>query len=215
MAKDYAKSKNRRTLPTVHSGHDKYSSILPGWVWFLIGFLSGLFLAILGYLQLTEQSQVKKTSPAPAPQKTATSTTQKLQVSKPRFDFYTLLPEMESETKAEPVKKEREKRKVERSTPTTIAEPVTVKRMVDPTQSAQPSYFVQVGSFRQMKDADGVKAKLILLGFDVTVKSVEHSGQTWYRVLVGPYVDKEEALKHQVRLKELNYPNLLIQSSSQ
>ena len=52
-------------------------------------------------------------------------------------------------------------------------------------------YIVQIASFRSLKDADSLKAKLILNGFNPVVQSVVLSGEEKrYRVRLGPYPDR-------------------------
>ena len=63
-------------------------------------------------------------------------------------------------------------------------------------------YIVQIASFRSLKDADSLKAKLILNGFNPVVQSVVLSGEEkLYRVRLGPYPDRAslEAARAQLR----------------
>ena len=63
-------------------------------------------------------------------------------------------------------------------------------------------YIVQIASFRSLKDADSLKAKLILNGFNPVVQSVVLSGEEkLYRVRLGPYPDRAslEAARTQLR----------------
>ena len=63
-------------------------------------------------------------------------------------------------------------------------------------------YIVQIASFRSLKDADSLKAKLILNGFNPVVQSVVLSGEEKrYRVRLGPYPDRAslEAARAQLR----------------
>jgi cell division protein FtsN len=68
--------------------------------------------------------------------------------------------------------------------------------------SADPfAYFVQVGAYREPRDADGLRAKLSLMGIDARVTEREQSGRTVYRVRVGPFDRKEDADGMRVRLE--------------
>ncbi|MCF7971408.1 MAG: SPOR domain-containing protein [Methylococcaceae bacterium] len=49
------------------------------------------------------------------------------------------------------------------------------------------SYSVQAGSFRNFKDADSLKAKLILMGFSPKIEKAPVKSVIWYRVKMGPY----------------------------
>ena len=64
-------------------------------------------------------------------------------------------------------------------------------------------YIVQIASFRSLKDADSLKAKLILNGFNPVVQSVVLSGEEkLYRVRLGPYPDRAslDAARAQLRV---------------
>ena len=57
------------------------------------------------------------------------------------------------------------------------------------TTPASPSrYILQVASLKNFADADALKAKLTLNGFNVAIKkSTSTTGTMWYRVQVGPF----------------------------
>ena len=63
------------------------------------------------------------------------------------------------------------------------------------------SYFVQAGAFRTADDAESQRAKLSLIGLEAKVTEREQSGRTVYRVRVGPFDKKEEAVKQIERLE--------------
>lgn len=53
-------------------------------------------------------------------------------------------------------------------------------------------FLLQAGAYRTSEDADGVRARLALLGFDAKVFPVEQGGATLYRVRLGPYGTMED-----------------------
>ena len=57
-----------------------------------------------------------------------------------------------------------------------------------PSTSSQkiPDYILQVGSFKQSKQADQLKALLALQGIEANIQSVAINSDTWYRVRIGP-----------------------------
>jgi len=55
------------------------------------------------------------------------------------------------------------------------------------------TYFVQVGAFRTVEDAESQRARLSLGGVQARVSEREQSGRTVYRVRVGPFDTKDEA----------------------
>jgi cell division protein FtsN len=92
-----------------------------------------------------------------------------------RFDFYTILPGSESKvTKEEEIKIKENK----------------------PQPVIQKSYFLQVGAFQTEEEADNLKAKLALQGFEAVVQtaSIPDKG-IWHRVRVGPLNDLDQINK--------------------
>jgi len=87
------------------------------------------------------------------------------------YDFYTILPEKESTVTEQEIKNSK----------------TTVKK---------DSYFLQVGAFPNENDADNMKAKLALQGFEAVVQTatIPNKG-TWHRVRVGPLNDVEQINK--------------------
>lgn len=82
-----------------------------------------------------------------------------------QFDFYTILPETEST--------------------------VTEKEVKDNALIVKKdSYFLQMGAFQNEADADNMKAKLALQGFEAVVQTatIPEKG-VWHRVRVGPLSD--------------------------
>lgn len=49
------------------------------------------------------------------------------------------------------------------------------------------NFLLQAGSFRSGKDAESRRAQLLLLNLRTSVETVSSRGETWYRVLVGPF----------------------------
>lgn len=80
-----------------------------------------------------------------------------------KFDFYTILPETESTVTEQEVKES------------------AIKK---------DNYFLQVGAFQTVADADNMKAKLALQGFEAVVQTaaIPEKG-VWHRVRVGPLND--------------------------
>lgn len=167
---------------------------VPGWVWLLSGLLIGLFVAFLVYLQQGGEIPQKKHA-----KKTVTTSKQDTRaVRKPpeektpekkssiRFDFYSILPEMEVFIPSE--------------------------ELESPEKSGPPaSYFLQVGSFRTPEDADTQKAKLALMGLVSTIQKVTVDGKgSWYRVRLGPYTDRRklDSVIHQLQDNDIDFITL-------
>lgn len=77
--------------------------------------------------------------------------------------------------------------------------------------AATTQYFLQAGSFRKQADADKVRAQIILLGQSVKVESGTVKDETWYRVLVGPFSNREQLTGAQKQLAGAGFSNLLLQ----
>ncbi|MEQ1766141.1 MAG: SPOR domain-containing protein [Methylotenera sp.] len=92
-----------------------------------------------------------------------------------RFDFYTILPGSESKVSKE--------------------EEIKIKEN-EPQPVVQKSYFLQVGAFQTEEEADNLKAKLALQGFEAVVQtaSIPEKG-IWHRVRVGPLNDLDQINK--------------------
>ena len=69
-----------------------------------------------------------------------------------------------------------------------------------PVSASKGSYAVQVASFKARQDAEHMKGLLILKGFDVNVVPVTQARGNWFRVVVGPYPNRELAQKAQMTL---------------
>ena len=110
----------------------------------------------------------------------------------PRFDFYTILPELE----------------------VAIPEEELIKASKKPaTQSTSEGidYMLQAGSFRNMEQADRLKAKLALQGIVATIQTVRiRDGETWHRVRVGPINDIATLNQTRKRLSDIGVPSIVI-----
>jgi cell division protein FtsN len=53
-------------------------------------------------------------------------------------------------------------------------------------------YLLQAGAFKTPEDADAMRARLALLGFDAKIFPREQDGQTLFRVRLGPYGNVED-----------------------
>lgn len=63
---------------------------------------------------------------------------------------------------------------------------------------------LQAASFRQQKEANAMRAKLLLLDFPCSIELVEKDGETWHRVIVGPFERQVDLDRAMTRLREQN-----------
>ena len=143
---------------------------------------------------------------------------------KPRFEFYTLLEVVVPEedlaapppppAKATPETKDASTDEVAPATneaSTKEAAPAKQEAPACGSDTTQGPYIVQIASFKSPKDADGLKARLILNGFNPVVQSVVISGEEKrYRVRLGPYPDRGSLETARMRLRASGYDNPLV-----
>ena len=79
-------------------------------------------------------------------------------------------------------------------------------------KSAEPvtQYFVQVGAFRTLEDAESHRAKLLLSGIETKISEREQSGRTVYRVRVGPFEKLEEGERAKDKLDKAGIETALV-----
>ncbi|MBA1262237.1 SPOR domain-containing protein [Stutzerimonas stutzeri] len=213
-----------RKKPAPKRGASRYQAPakkpVPGWIWLVCGLVIGGFIMFLMNLEPGGE-EVKRNKETPKPvreQPKRTSPTE--QPPKPKYDFYTLLPE--SEVILPPEIKQPEPPPNKPVTPEEAAKIDEARAQAalngevpppPPTVAKAPvvQFFLQAGSFRQQAEADRVRAQIILLGQDVRVESVRVRDEPWFRVLVGPYNSREQLNAAQKTLAASGYKNLLLQ----
>ena len=79
-------------------------------------------------------------------------------------------------------------------------------------KSAEPvtQYFVQVGAFRTLEDAESHRAKLLLSAIETKISEREQSGRTVYRVRVGPFEKLEEGERAKDKLDKAGIETALV-----
>jgi cell division protein FtsN len=201
---------------------------IPGWLWLAIGLSVGAFVVFLMKLEpggddikrvradakAAKIAEANKTPPSPtAP-------------VKPKYDFYTLLPESEVIVPNEAVPEKTPPPVVAPVTPEQAAKIDTARAQAalsgltppPPPPVVKPApvtqFFLQAGSFRKKEDADKVRAQIILLGQSAAVESGMVKEETWYRVLVGPFSNREQLTVAQKQLASGGFSNLLLQQRS-
>ena len=161
------------------------SAGIPAWFWLLGGILIGLGAAVAlmlkGYLPELKQHMpsVDETPPGQTEAALVEEDAKRTEKpKKPRYDFFTVLPEMEVVVPDQELSRKAD-------TPEAPIDTVTGDTL--------DSYILQVGSFRNQADAEQMKARLALLGSVATVQTVTVNGQTWHRVRIGPFAGARKA----------------------
>lgn len=196
------------------------------WLWFAGGLSIGLmFTAGLYFYQPHHQSsQSIITQPSMITQ-ASDELVKPEEKSKPRFDFYTLLPQLEVGVSTdEPDMPERPSSTlplVATATTPTVTAPGIVKpdieRPMAVVQDKVPTaldirYLLQAGSFRRHNEADTLKAQLALLGIEADVKTVMVKTGTWHRVQVGPYATLAQVNDMRQHLRENNIDTVVLKT---
>lgn len=91
---------------------------------------------------------------------------------------------------------------IERSDATKVAKAEPQGAPAVAPADERSNYFLQAGAFRDSGDADGMKAKLAMMGFDVKVTQAEVNGNTVYRVRLGPYGKLDDMNRVRAKLAE-------------
>ncbi|MDH3607698.1 MAG: SPOR domain-containing protein [Gammaproteobacteria bacterium] len=170
----------------------KSSSIIPAWIWLTLGILIGLGIAMF-----TRSNDRLVEEQAATPSQSAIT---KEPETKRKFDFYTLLPELEIVIPQEETQPPKQK---PTSSPTT-----TSKQQTD----YKGGYLLQAGSFQQFNEADSLKARLALIGVEANIQSVEVNKTKWHRVQIGPSNDRNALEKLRKHLKSSQIDTILLQA---
>ena len=158
-----------------------------GWTGLLIGFIAGFGVGLALYLFDPRSAPQGGGGRVPEPASARESTGEE---PADQYDYYNMLPN------AEVVVPEREA-VVGRNLPAV------------PVEKAG-SYVLQVGSYRDFKEADRVRAQLALQGIESKVQRVSVDNDTWHRVRIGPIADLKELNRIRARLREADMDLLVI-----
>jgi len=139
-----------------------------------------------------------------------------------RFEFYTMLPDMEVEL-PKSVAAQGENSPANKSQSTKSTPGIQTTETHSPTLAIAPAaplpsssklgqqYILQAGNFQAITEADTLKAKLALQGFTPQIQKVQNqNGQTWFRVTLGPYASESQALNQKKRLEDQKIQSTLI-----
>lgn len=76
--------------------------------------------------------------------------------------------------------------------------------------SAGGTYYLQVGSFKVLEDAEALRARIIMMGMPVEIQRAEVNGIQFNRVRVGPYARIDDMNKNRARLGEEKIPTAVV-----
>ncbi|MDF3030456.1 MAG: hypothetical protein K0R03_1014 [Moraxellaceae bacterium] len=169
---------------------------VPGWLWLALGLAMGVFAAFLWHLwDLRQQSgrpgaaratasASQENIPAPRPDDKPKKD------EEPRFEFYTLLPSQE----------------------VIPGKPKPADPALPPAGKAgELAFMLQAGSFKSEAEADKRRASILMLGMPVKIVRIPgKAGETWYRVVVGPFAGKAAAQTARDNLRSNGVESLII-----
>jgi cell division protein FtsN len=71
-------------------------------------------------------------------------------------------------------------------------------------------YFLQVGSFRVLEDAESLRARILLLGMPVEIQRAEVNGLQVNRVRVGPFARIDDMNQIRTKLGQEKIPTAVV-----
>ncbi len=156
-------------------------SNVPAWVWVFTGVVTGAFIMFLVYLAgLTPKSGGGSSTTGTTTQNSSTDN----QRDKPVFEFYDRLLDNE------------------------VVVNIDEEELND---AKNPTiYILQAASFQQYQEADALKALLTLEGLDVEIQEFSNKGETWHRVLVGPFDSRSKMAKARSTLAQHDISPILL-----
>lgn len=80
----------------------------------------------------------------------------------------------------------------------------------EPVVAAKPSFILQVRSYPDPDSADARRAEIILNGLSADVMKTTEGGQTWYRVVSGPYDSQQAAVIAQQTLQHSGIDSIVV-----
>lgn len=188
-------------------GHGREKRPLPGFVWLLAGLAIGLFVALLVYLDkqpdvasnfgaaVQKELEKIKQKTTDSSSKDSTASEKASTKEEPRFNFYTILPELEV------------------LIPDSETQPPESSNKDSITSGKK--YVLQAGSFKNKNDAEKLKANLTLLGFEPHIQNVTVNGNAWHRVRIGPYNQSSDLHDKIEQLQQNDISAVLMQLKSE
>jgi len=157
-----------------------------GWTGLALGVIAGLAGGVAIYVLNRPAQPPAVETPAPASARESEAPA----APETRYDFYSMLPNFE-------VVVPEKDREVKRDAPAAEV-------------NKEGAYVLQVGSYKDFKEADRVRAQLALQGIESKVQRVSVDNDTWHRVRIGPITDLKELNRIRERLHEAEMDVLVI-----
>lgn len=159
-------------------------------VGFIVGLVLGLAIAVAVALYITNAPVPFVNKVRPASENVNPAATGG-QLPDPNKSLYSQAP-----AKAAPP----EPAKSDPATDPKAAPPPAEKGNIFPAEDSR--FLLQAGAFRTPDDADSMRARLALMGFDAKVFPREQDGTTLYRVRLGPYGNLDDVNRIRKKMAE-------------
>lgn len=204
MAQDFARQSKKRVEVERHKPARAATRVVVKehknyWSWYFSGFMSGIIVAIIGYLGIlgleTRTAEIAQAQAGEAP------------VAEPpafNFGFYENLKNAEI-TVAEP-----EAAPAVTDTVTTAPPAVASASVTAPVEASQRRYLLQAGSFQNREDAENRRAEIMLQGMNVNIVPGVVSGRNLFRVQIGPMDERQDAESAREVLSTLSIESMLL-----
>ncbi|MEM7053551.1 MAG: SPOR domain-containing protein [Pseudomonadota bacterium] len=191
------------------------SSASGGLTGFLAGLICGLGLAALawvgGYMPRGDQEPVTATTPSGRDEPPIIEGQPDAAERNRQYEFFTVLPEIEVVVPTQEIEqraRETEQRQQQARQ--------TTSQQADSTSNAPVSgnqnYMIQVGSFRNGRDAEALKARLAMLGQVASVQTVNVDGSTMHRVRLGPF-NASQANRTRQQLQDGGFESMILSAN--
>ncbi|HET6586163.1 MAG TPA: SPOR domain-containing protein [Oleiagrimonas sp.] len=161
----------------------------PAWLLVLIGIIIGAIG--MGIVNHTGHMPISRSDNAPQPAADTSQSDNGAGIAanaqqKPRYDFYSVLPEKEVVIPDAQLDAQAKAERAQTQPDTSTQAPTGATPGASPT-APQGDYLLLAGSFTTQASAETRKAQLALKGFRAHIEQVTVHGQTLHRVLLGPY----------------------------
>lgn len=195
---------------------------IPGWLWLVAGLGGGMLIASLVSLathrgdKVATQQEVVKPVEAEKVKPVEKAVEKPAPVEDPKasekpstkFDFYTLLPEQEviepNERPTPPPTPKADKNQ----------KPAQQQPVVANEAAPGEEFILQAGSFKSAAEADRRRAQVQALGLPTRQESVSAGGDTWYRVLVGPFPTRDTATQARDKLAGQSIDTIIVRKKT-
>jgi cell division septation protein DedD len=194
---------------------------------FFTGLASGGLTAAIVYFSVLSKNP--DALPAGTPKPADADSAKAVGGPKPKFEFYTILPELEVPVPDQPSGDTRQA-----SVPPALQTPPLppIQGKVAPGAAGAPTpplpapqalppvappatsggrYILQAGSSRNAADAERLRAGLALQGMVAQVQQVAINGETWHRIRVGPFGSRTDADAAQRQLHAAKINTMLLE----